>query len=328
MIAAVNMQWLGIGIVALVVAALLIVVLIRHRGEDEPAMTAAPQTFAVSGPRAGVPSGPRAEVPSGPPPDWSAPVATPLATTSQALAAAPTAPSQAPLTPPAPVVAAAAPLTPPAPVVAAPPLPLSAAPTGSFLDEPLVHGFEGLGKVAAPAKPVSSGPFPVDPFGSHEDIFPVEKQAGVPDAEAPVAAPVDPFGSHEDIFPAEAPSVTPDAASAVAQPEPAEPATEPDPAATPAEAAPVAPAAADDPALLSDIIVTSGSEEIDLADPAVRDLLTQLVDDEIELAKACHAQGQILDAILQLTEAEKASAALGLDDRLATVKALLAELQA
>jgi hypothetical protein len=340
MIAAVNMQWLGIGIAALVVAALLIVVLIRHRGEDEPAMTAAPRTFAVSEPRAGVPSGPQAEVqsgpraevpsgpqanvPSGPPPGWSAPVATPLATTSQAPATAPAAPPQAPLTPPA--------------AVAATPPPRAAAPTGSFLDEPLVHGFEGLGKVAAPAKPVSSGPFPVDPFGSHEDIFPVEKQASVPDAEAPVATPVDPFGSHEDIFPAEAPSVAPDAASAVAQPvaaaepklaEPAAaPATEPDPAATTAEAAPVAPAAADDPALLSDIIVTSGSEEVDLADPAVRDLLTQLVDDEIELARACHAQGEILDAILQLTEAEKASAALGLDDRLATVKALLAELQA
>jgi len=377
MIAAVNMQWLGIGIAALVVAALLIVVLIRHRGEDEPAMTAAPRTFAVSEPRAGVPSGPQAEVqagpqanvPSGPPPGWGAPVATPLATTSQAPAAAPAAPSQAPLTPPAPVVATAP--------------PLSAAPTGSFLDEPLVRGFEGLGEVAAPAKPVSSGPFPVDPFGSHEDIFPAEKAAGAPDAEAPVAAPVDPFGSHEDIFPAEAPPVAPDAASAAAEPiaaaepKPAEPVTEPEPAATPtdatpepkpaepaaaptvapdpvapgaptaesepaatpaesppaapaaaAEAEPKPPAAADDPALLSDIIVTSGSEEIDLADPDVRDLLTQLVDDEIELARACHAQGEILDAILQLTEAEKASAALGLDDRLATVKALLAELQA
>jgi hypothetical protein len=249
-------------------------------------------------------------------------------------------------------------------LVATPPSPLSAAPAGSFLDEPLVHGFEGLGRVAAPAKPVSSGPFPVDPFGSHEDIFPAEAPVVAPDAEAPVVAPVDPFGSHEDIFPAEAPAVAPNAASAVAkpvpaaepepvatvaalttEPEPAEPgaapaaepepaeaaaapAAEPEPAATLAEAAPVAPAAADDPALLSDIIVTSGSEEIDLADPDVRDLLTQLVDDEIELAKACHAQGQILDAILQLTEAEKASAALRLDDRLATVKALLAELQA
>ena len=338
MIAAINMQWLGIGIAALVVVALLIVVLIRHRGEDEPAMTAAPQTFAVSEPRAGVPSGPQADVPSGPPPGWTGPAAAPLETTPQAPATSPAAPSQAPLTPPV-------------PLVATPPSPLSAAPAGSFLDEPLVHGFEGLGRVAAPAKPVSSGPFPVDPFGSHEDIFPAEAPVVAPDAEAPVVAPVDPFGSHEVIFPAEAPAVAPNAASAVAkpvpaaepepvatvaalttEPEPAEagdaPAAEPEPAATPAEAAPVAPAAADDQALLSDIIVTSGSEEIDLADPDVRDLLTQLVDDEIELAKACHAQGQILDAILQLTEAEKASAALRLDDRLATVKALLAELQA
>jgi hypothetical protein len=361
MIAAINMQWLGIGIAALVVVALLIVVLIRHRGEDEPAMTAAPQTFAVSEPRGGVPSGPQADVPSGSPPGWTGPAAAPLETTPQAPATSPAAPSQAPLTPPVPVVTTPpSPLTPPAPLVATPPSPLSAAPAGSFLDEPLVHGFEGLGRVAAPAKPVSSGPFPVDPFGSHEDIFPAEAPAVAPnaeapvvapDAEAPVVAPVDPFGSHEDIFPAEAPAVAPNAASAVAkpvpaaEPEPAEPgaapaaepepaeaaaapAAEPEPAATPAEAAPVAPAAADDQALLSDIIVTSGSEEIDLADPDVRDLLTQLVDEEIELAKACHAQGQILDAILQLTEAEKASAALGLDDRLATVKALLAELQA
>jgi hypothetical protein len=351
MIAAINMQWLGIGIAALVVVALLIVVLMRHRGEDEPAMPAAPQTFAVSEPRAGVPSGPQADGPSGPPPGWTGPAAAPLETTPQAPATSAASPSQAPLAPPAPVVATPPlPLTPPAPLVATPRSPLSAAPAGSFLDEPLEHGFEGLGKVAAPAKPVSSGPFPVDPFGSHEDIFPAEAPAVAPDAETPVVAPVDPFGSHEDIFPAEAPAVAPDAASAVAtvpaaepepaatgaalaaEPEPAEaaaaPAAESEPAATPAEAAPVAPAAADDPALLSDIIVTSDSEEIDLADPDVRDLLTQLVDDEIELAKACHAQGQILDAILQLTEAEKASAALGLDDRLATVKALLAELQA
>jgi hypothetical protein len=309
MIAAINMQWLGIGIAALVVVALLIVVLIRHRGEDEPAMTAAPQTFAVSEPRAGVPSGPQADVPSGPPPGWTGPAAAPLETTPQAPATSPAAPSQAPLTPPA-------------PLVATPPSPLSAAPAGSFLDEPLVHGFEGLGRVAAPAKPVSSGPFPVDPFGSHEDIFPAEAPAVAPNAASAVAKPV----------PAAEPEPVATVAALTTEPEPAEagdaPAAEPEPAATPAEAAPVAPAAADDQALLSDIIVTSGSEEIDLADPDVRDLLTQLVDDEIELAKACHAQGQILDAILQLTEAEKASAALGLDDRLATVKALLAELQA
>jgi hypothetical protein len=323
MIAAINMQWLGIGIAALVVVALLIVVLMRHRGEEEPATTAAAQTFAASEPRAGVPSGPRADAPSAPPPGWTGPAATPLET-PQAPATSPAAPSQASLTPPAPLVATST-------------SPLSAAPAGSFLDEPLEHGFEGLGKVAAPTKPVSSGPFPVDPFGSHEDIFPPEAPAAAPAAESEPAEPAAAVTAEpEPAEPAAALAAEPEpaepAAALAAEPEPAEPAAaptaEPKPAATPAAAAPVAPVAADDPALLSDIIVTSDSEEIDLADPDVRDLLTQLVDDEIELAKACHAQGQTLDAILQLTEAEKASAALGLDDRLATVKALLAELQA
>ncbi len=87
------------------------------------------------------------------------------------------------------------------------------------------------------------------------------------------------------------------------------------------------PAAAPAPASLSDVIVTSSNEEIDLADPNVRALLVSLVDDEIALAKQCRVQGQALDAIIQLTEAEKTCTALGLDDRLAEVKVLLAELQ-
>ena len=251
MIAAINMQWLGVGIAALVVVALLIVVLVRHHGDVERAATAAPRASAASRPAASPP----------------APPATPAAD-------------------------AVAPLA-----------PLCAVQAGSFLDEPLAHGFEGLGKVAAPATPVSSGPFPVDPFGSHEDIFPVE----------PAAA--------ETASPAAAASVS---ATATTAPEPSAAVAA---VAVAATAAPAVPAAADEPALLSDIIVTSGSDEVDLADPDVRELLTQLVDDEIALARTCQAQGQALDAILQLTEAEKASAALGLDDRLATVKALLADLQ-
>ena len=59
----------------------------------------------------------------------------------------------------------------------------------------------------------------------------------------------------------------------------------------------------------------------------MRALLVSLVDDEIELAKVCRGQGQTLDAILQLTEAEKTCTALGLDTTLAEVRALLAELQ-
>ena len=182
-----------------------------------------------------------------------------------------------------------------------------AAPAGSFLDEPLARNFEGLGKPLAPAPPpapTSSGPFPVDPFGSHEDIFPPEEP--VAEAAPANAAPVV----------AAAPA---DAAPVVA--------AEADVAAAPTGAAPGAAAAPDAPAPLSDIIVTSSHEEVDLADPDVRALLVSLVDDEIGLAKACRAQGQVLDAILQLTEAEKACAALGLDDKLAEVRTLLAELQ-
>ena len=73
--------------------------------------------------------------------------------------------------------------------------------------------------------------------------------------------------------------------------------------------------------------MTSGDGQLDLADPDVRALLTSLVDDEVALAKAYRSQGQTLDAILQLTEAEKACTALGLDDTLGEVKALLGELQ-
>ncbi len=297
MFAAINMQWLGVGIAALVVVALLIVVLVRHRGADERASGAAPRTFATSRP-----------------------------------AASPSMPPAAPATSPA---AAAVSLA-----------PLCAVQAGSFLDEPLAHDFEGLGRPAAPAGPVSSGPFPVDPFGSHEDIFPAEPAATKePPATKPVAAEESAPAATAQPVPAAtvaaAATMTPPeaaapVAAATAQAEPAaapepsaapEAVSSPEPSAAPEAVAPIA-AAADDPALLSDIIVTSGSEEVDLADPDVRDLLTQLVDDEIALARECQAQGQALDAILQLTEAEKASAALGLDDRLATVKALLADLQA
>ena len=280
MIAAIDLQWLGIGVAALVVVVLLIFVLLRHRGEDERLMAAA---------RAGQPAAPRAGQPAplqtgqpataGPPPGWTG------------LAAAPPH-DQIPATAVAPALAVAA--TPGVAATAAPPQP-----TGSFLDEPLARDFEGLGKRHEPvAPPPPPGPFPVDPFGSHEDIFPPEATA------AEVVPAVVAVAPAADIAPA----------SAVVAPE-APPANEPA-------------AAPDAPAPLSEVIVTSSHEAVDLADPDVRALLVSLVGDEIALAKACRAQGQTLDAILQLTEAEKACTALGLDDTLAEVKALLAELQA
>jgi len=101
-------------------------------------------------------------------------------------------------------------------------------------------------------------------------------------------------------------------------PEP--PAPEP---ATLREAPPLEPGAAP----LSDIIVTTNQQEIDLTDPEVRQMLEELVASEIALAEAYRQQGQILDAILQLTEAEKACTALGNDEQSQRIKALMKELQ-
>ena len=42
MIAAIDMQWLGVGIAALIVAVLLIIVLVRHRGDDEQPVSGMP----------------------------------------------------------------------------------------------------------------------------------------------------------------------------------------------------------------------------------------------------------------------------------------------
>ncbi len=145
-----------------------------------------------------------------------------------------------------------------------------------------------------PAPPAPAGPFPVDPFGSHEDIFP-------------------PADGRRAAAPAEA-AVPPRPRRLRSQPQPQWPARQPH------RRSPT-------PASLSDVIVTSSHEEVDLADPDVRALLVSLVDDEIRAGQGVPRPGQTLDAILQLTEAEKACTALGLDDTLAEVKALLAELQ-
>ena len=97
------------------------------------------------------------------------------------------------------------------PVIAAPALAPIASPeqTGSFLDEPLSRGFEGLGKpaAAAAAAAASHGPFPVDPFGSHEDIFPPgEPAADEAASEEPAAEAAAAEGPAADEATAEEPA--------------------------------------------------------------------------------------------------------------------------
>ncbi len=344
MIAAIQTQWLGVAVAALIVAVLLLVVLIRRRGGDDRVMAADKPAGPAAGSAAPAETATSFAWPPAAPPDIAPSRAPQWAATPAPVMAAPLTPATAVAE--APAAEAATVTEAPAATLAKQPLVTGAAvltpiaspeQTGSFLDEPLTRGFEGLGKpaAAAAAAPASHGPFPVDPFGSHEDIFPPEEPAAEEATAEETAA--------DEATAEEATAEETAADEPVAQvPAPEEPAAPPVMAAKEPEAhAPVlqaltdeAPMAAvpaaehDTPTLLSEIIVTTGDGEVDLGDPAVRGLLTQLVSDEIELAKACCDQAQTLDAILQLTEAEKICEALGLDEQLAEVRTLLSELQA
>ena len=74
---------------------------------------------------------------------------------------------------------------------------------------------------------------------------------------------------------------------------------------------------------LSDIIVTTSSKMVDLDDPEVRRMLTDLVTFEIDQAAEFRQQGQTIDAVLQLTEAEKVSRALGMNESAQRIRAMM-----
>ncbi|HEX5643125.1 MAG TPA: hypothetical protein VFZ86_12435 [Thermoleophilia bacterium] len=78
---------------------------------------------------------------------------------------------------------------------------------------------------------------------------------------------------------------------------------------------------------LSDIIVTTSSKKVDIEDPDVRRMLTELVTFEIDQAAEFRRQGQSIDAILQLTEAEKVSRALGMTESARRIRAMMEELR-
>ena len=78
---------------------------------------------------------------------------------------------------------------------------------------------------------------------------------------------------------------------------------------------------------LSDIIVTTSNKMVDLQDPEVRRMLTDLVKDEIDQATHYRQQGQTIDAVLQLTEAEKISRALDMRESAAAIRKMMDDLQ-
>jgi len=78
---------------------------------------------------------------------------------------------------------------------------------------------------------------------------------------------------------------------------------------------------------LSDIIVTTSDKMVDLQDPEVRRMLTDLVKYEIDQATHYRQQGQTIDAVLQLTEAEKISRALDMHESAAAIREMMEDLQ-
>jgi FtsZ-interacting cell division protein ZipA len=78
---------------------------------------------------------------------------------------------------------------------------------------------------------------------------------------------------------------------------------------------------------LSEIIVTTNQKLVDLDDAEVRRMLTDLVRYEIDQAAEFSAAGQSVDAVLQLTEAEKVSRALDMDETAQRIRTMMRELQ-
>ncbi len=78
---------------------------------------------------------------------------------------------------------------------------------------------------------------------------------------------------------------------------------------------------------LSDIIVTTSSKMVDLADLDVRRMLTELVTFEIDQASEFRRKGQSIDAVLQLTEAEKVSRALGMTESAQRIRTMMEEIR-
>jgi hypothetical protein len=79
---------------------------------------------------------------------------------------------------------------------------------------------------------------------------------------------------------------------------------------------------------LSSIIVTTSTKMVDLEDPEIRRMLTDLVTFEIDQATEFREAGQSLDAVLQLTEAEKICRALGKEDTAREISEMMRGLQA
>jgi len=210
---------------------------------------------------------------------------------------------------------------------------------GSFLDDAPQDTLSGLGKAERPVEDIT-----VDP-GTDRQGQPTDESAVPAAAEEPGRnglgldwgpAGGAPAAAADDETTGELPAVDGLAAAPTTQVPLTEgdaPADEPAPA-RPAEGGSAASkeAASESGAggrrvPLSDIIVTTSNKTVDLQDPEVRRMLTDLVRDEIDQATHYRQQGQTIDAVLQLTEAEKISRALDMRGSATAIHRMIEDLR-
>jgi len=215
--------------------------------------------------------------------------------------------------------------------------PAAVLPHESFLDDALQDTLSTLGKAEQPMEDVT-----IDPgveraaHASDEDAGPVAPVAAAPEsaghglgldwgpsgdaktaraAAATVRAATSPAGPADD-------ESTGELAAATESAQPADGGSSSAPEETASESG-----AGSHTVPLSDIIVTTSNKMVDLQDPEVRHMLADLVRDEIDQATHYRQQGQTIDAVLQLTEAEKISRALNMRESAAAIRKMMDDLE-
>lgn len=205
--------------------------------------------------------------------------------------------------------------------------PRSSRETTSFLDAPPSDTLAKLGAperesvmAATPGGPAASAVSPSPAaFAPPEQPQVVRTATGVASA-----APGTAFGD----APTPSPPATPGEDETTGElPAVGQTPREHEPAATGEARAAPAPATADKLVPLSSIIVTTSTKLVDLDDPEIRRMLTDLVTFEIDQATQFRAQGQNVDAMLQLTEAEQICRALGRHDTAREIRAMMRGLE-
>jgi hypothetical protein len=231
---------------------------------------------------------------------------------------------------------------------------------GSFLDEAPQDTFSGLGKAEEPVEDVTIDPAVerATAAGGFEAVGERQPQPGGlgldwgPDLSVKTTEPPEGSAAPASPEPTAAPAPVDDdteitgelaaAQAAPLAPESSPPAPEGESGRQVAATQPARPAeggsAAGDVAAqesgsggrlvpLSDIIVTTSNKMVDLQDPEVRRMLTELVTFEIDQAAEFRRQGQTIDAVLQLTEAEKVSTALGMSESARRIREMVEEIR-